>query len=189
MFRTTVFGYLIRQVFLALLALVAYKLFKPVDENAAGVMIVFALLSTAISMLNELNYFAALQLAVGADTFTTLGAGQVQDLVMFFLKMRDYGTYIPGVFSLWITLLGYLAFKSRFVPRFFGIWLMIGGIAYVTQAVLFYVLPNFDATMIGLFAFVGEALFYLWLLIRGVKTTPNEIQSSEFGKTHQQRSA
>lgn len=173
LFRTTVFGYLIRQVFLALLALVVYKLLKPVDKNAAGLMIIFALLSTPINMLNELNYFAALQLAVGADGLTAFGAGQQQALVMFFLKMREYGTYIPGIFSLWITLLGYLAFKSRFVPRILGIWMMIGGIAYVTQAILFYVSPNFDAMIFGLFAFAGEFLFYLWLLSRGVKTTPS----------------
>ena len=170
LFRTTVFGYLIRNVFLALLALVTYKLFKPVDKNVAGLMVVFALLSTAINMLNELNYFAALQLAIGADTFTAIGAGQVQDLVMFFLKMHDYGAAIPTIFSLWIALLGYLAFKSRYVPRILGGWMMIGGIAWTALAIPL-VFPSFDPTYFGLFAFAGEAVFYLWLLIRGVKTT------------------
>lgn len=168
-FRATVFGYLVRQVFLALLALVVYKLFKSIDENAAGLMIVFALLNVAITMLNELNYFAALQLAVDAGAYTALGAGQVQDLVMFFLKLHEYGASIPSIFSLWIALLGYLAYKSRFVPRIFGIWMMIGGIAWTTLAIPL-VSPTFDATNFGLFAFAGEVVFYLWLLIRGVKT-------------------
>jgi hypothetical protein len=170
LFRTAVFGYLVRQMFLALLALIVYKLFKPADKNVAGLMIVFALLSTAINMLNELNYFAALQLAVGADTFTALGAGQVQDLVALFLRMHEYGANIPGILSLWITLLGYLAFKSRYVPRLLGIWMMIGGVAYATQAITL-LSPSFNATTLGLFAFAGEVVFYLWLLIRGVKTT------------------
>jgi hypothetical protein len=166
LFRLSVVSDLIRQMFLVFLALVAYRLFKPVDRSLAGVMVIFALLSTPINMLNEMNHFAALLISTGA--LPTFGTDQSQDLVMFFLKLREYGTNISGIFSLWILLLGYLAFKSLFVPRILGIWLTLGGIAYVTAAILFYVLPNFDATPIGLFAFVGEAVFYLWLLIRGV---------------------
>ena len=132
-------------------------------------MVIFVLISVPITMLNELNYFAALLLSTGADHLTTSGADQLQTLVMFFIKLAEYGSYISGVFSLWILLLGYLVFKSGFVPRFFGIWLMIGGVCYPLQAALFYLYPNLDAIILGLFAFAGELLFYLWLLIKGVK--------------------
>jgi hypothetical protein len=90
-------------------------------------------------------------------------------LVMFFLDLRKYGTFIPQVLSLWVLLLGYLVFKSGFLPRILGIFLMIGGLCYTVQAVLFFLFPNFDSMIFGLFAFIGESLFYLWLLIRGVK--------------------
>lgn len=170
LFRITIFGFLIREVFLVLLAMVVYKLFKPVDKNIAGVMIVFALLNTAINLINEMNYFGALQLAVEADTFTALSSGQVQDLVMVSLNMHDYGAAISSIFSLWVALVGYLAFKSRFVPRILGIWMMIAGIAWTILAIPL-VSPNFDPTYFGLFAIAGELVFYLWLLIRGVKTT------------------
>ncbi|MFP4436136.1 MAG: DUF4386 domain-containing protein [Chloroflexaceae bacterium] len=132
-------------------------------------MVIFALLSVPIMMLNELNHFAALLLATGA--LPTFGTDQTQDLVIFFLSLRAYGTNISGPFSIWILLLGYLAFKSRFVPGILGVWLILGGIAHVTVAILFYLLPDFDGTMIGLFAFAGEVVFYLWLLIRGVRET------------------
>jgi hypothetical protein len=68
-----------------------------------------------------------------------------------------------------VLLLGYLVFKSGFLPRILGILLIIGGLCYTVQAVLFFLFPNFDAMILGLFAFIGESLFYLWLLIRGVK--------------------
>jgi len=48
--------------------------------------------------------------------------------------------------------------------------LMLGGLCYTVLAVLFFLFPNFDATIFGLFAFIGESLFYLWLLIKGVNT-------------------
>jgi len=47
--------------------------------------------------------------------------------------------------------------------------LMLAGLGYTVSAVLFFVFPNFDLTILGLFAFVGELLFYLWLLTMGVK--------------------
>jgi hypothetical protein len=76
---------------------------------------------------------------------------------------------IPQVLSFWILLLGYLVFKSGFLPRILGILLMLGGLCYTVSAVLFFLFPNLDVTIFGLFAFIGELLFYLWLLIKGVK--------------------
>ncbi len=46
---------------------------------------------------------------------------------------------------------------------------MLGGLCYTVSAVLFFLFPNFDLMIFGLFAFIGEFLFYLWLLTMGVK--------------------
>ena len=131
-------------------------------------MLVLILVAVPIAMLNELNHFAVLLLSSGAGYLTAFKADQLNALVLFFLELRKYGTFIPQVFS-WLLLLGYLVFKSGFLPRILGILLMIGGLCYPIQAVLFFLFPYFDATIFGLFAFIGELLFYLWLLIRGVK--------------------
>jgi hypothetical protein len=56
---------------------------------------------------------------------------------------------------------------------------MFGGLCYTVSAVLFFLLPSFDATIFGLFAFVGESLFYLWLLIKGVKVEEWEKRTLE----------
>jgi len=144
------------------------KLLKPVNKNIALLMIVIALVGVSITMLNELNHFAALLLTSGADYLKAFEADQLHALVMFFLDLRGYGTFIPQIFFPWLLLLGYLVFKSGFLPRILGILLMIGGLCYPIQAVLFFLFPNFDAMIFGLFAFSGELLFYLWLLIKGV---------------------
>ena len=135
---------------------------------SASLMVIFALVGVSISMLNELNDFAALLLSSGADYLKAFGANQSQALVLFFLDLRKYGTFISQVFSFWVLLLGYLVFKSGFLPRILGILLMLGGLCLTGQAVLFFLFPNFDATIFGLFAFIGELLFYLLLLIKGV---------------------
>jgi hypothetical protein len=169
LFRLSLASDLLRQMFLMLLPLVLYKLLKPVNKNIASLMVIFAMVSVPISMLNELNHFAVLLLSSGAGYLTAFKADQLNALVTVFLELRKYGTFIPQFFSLWVLLLGYLVFKSGFLPGILGILLMLGGLCYTVLAVLFFLLPNFDATIFGLFAFIGEALFYLWLLIKGVK--------------------
>jgi hypothetical protein len=168
LFRLSLVSDLIRQVLLVLLPMVLYKLLKAVNKDIASLMLIFALSSVPISMLNELNHFAVLLLSSSIGFKTAFNADQLNALVMFFLELRNYGTYISQVLSIWIVLLGYLVFKSGFLPRFFGILLMLGGLCYTAGAVLFFLFPNFDAVILGLFAFVVEALFYLWLLIKGV---------------------
>lgn len=169
LFRLSLVSDLIRQILLMLLPLTLYKLLKPVDKTVAALMVIFALVGVSISMLNEINHFAVLLLSSGTGYLTVFNADQLNALVMFFLELRQYGTYIPQILSIWVLLLGCLVFKSGFLPRILGILLMLGGLCYTASAVLFFLSPNFDATLFGLFAFIGEALFYLWLLIKGVK--------------------
>jgi Domain of unknown function (DUF4386) len=168
LFRLSLVSDLIRQIFLMLLPLVLYKLLKPVNKTIAALMVIFGLVSVPISMLNELNHFAALLLSSGADYLTVFKADQLNSMVMFFLELRKYGTFIPQVLSFWIILLGYLVFKSGYLPRILGILLIIGGIFYTGLAVSFFLFPNLDLMVFGLFAISGEIIFYLWLLIKGV---------------------
>ena len=169
LFRLSLVSDLIRQALLMLLPLVLYKLLKTVDKTIASLMVIFYLVCVPISLLNELNHFAVLLLSSGTGYLPAFKADQLNVLVTFFLELREYGTFITQFFSFWVLLLGYLVFRSGFLPRILGILLMLGGLCYTVQAVLFFLLPNFDATIFGLFAFIGEALFYLWLLIMGVK--------------------
>ena len=179
LFRLSLVSDLIRQTLLMLLPLILYKLLKPVNKTIASLMVIFSLVSVPISMLNELNHFAALLLSTGADYLRVFGTDQLQAIVMFFLDLRKYGTFISQVFSFWVLLLGYLVFKSGFLPKILGIMMMFGGLCYTVQAVLFFLFPNFDAMILGLFAFIEESLFYLWLLIKGVNVKEWEKRALE----------
>lgn len=168
LFQLSLMSDLLRQVLLMALPLMLYKLLKPVSKALASLMVIFALVGVSISMINELNHCAVLLLSSNGGYLTAFNADQLNTLVMFFLELRKYGTYIPQLLSVWVFLLGYLVFKSGFLPRILGILLMLGGVCYTASAVLFFLFPSFDATIFGLFAFIGETLFYLWLLIKGV---------------------
>jgi hypothetical protein len=168
LFRLSILSDLIRQVLLMVLPLVLYRLLQPVNKQIAALMVIFALTAVPLSLLNELNHIAVLLLSSGAPHLAALNKEQLQTWVMFFLELRKYGTYIPQMLSVWVLLLGYLVFKSSFLPKILGILLMLAGFCYTASAILFLLFPSFDATTLGLFAFVAETSFYLWLLIKGV---------------------
>src|SRR5512140_3015468 len=90
LFRLSLVSDLIRQVLLMVLPLVLFKILKPVNKDIASLMVIFALASVPISMLNELNHFAVLLLSTSADYLTAFKADQLNTLVMSFLELRKY---------------------------------------------------------------------------------------------------
>ncbi len=150
------------------LVLALYKLLRPVNKNHAVLMVILVLVSVPIAMLNELNHFAALHLLSGADYLTGFTADQLQSLMMLFIDMHQYGIFVAQIFwGLWLFPLGYLVFKSGYIPRVIGILLMIGCFGYVIDSFIFFLYPNFGVT-VSEFTFLGEILLPLWLLIMGV---------------------
>lgn len=168
LFRLGFVGGLITQTVQILLVLVLYQLLKPVNKNHALLMVILALVGIPIAMLNLLNQSVALLLLSGADYLTIFTADQLQAQVMLFLDLQEHGVLIASIFwGLWLLPLGYLVFKSGYIPRILGVLLIIGGLGYLIDFVIFFLFPNFNAT-ISQFTFLGELLLPLWLLIKGV---------------------
>jgi hypothetical protein len=166
--RLGIVSALLVQIVNIFVVLALYRLLKPVNKNMAALMVIFLLLGVPIAMLNELNQFAVLMLSSGADYLSVFTAGQLHALVLFFLHLHDIGINIAGIFwGLWLLPMGYLVFKSGFLPRILGILLMIGCAGYLIQSFATFLIPDFQVN-IALFTFWGEVLFPLWLVIRGV---------------------
>jgi len=129
-------------------------------------MVVLALPAVPIAFLSELNHLAVLRLLTNADdgAFT---ASQLQAQAMLFLDMREKGILLALVFwGLWLLPLGVLVFKSGFLPKVLGVLLVIAGGSYVIESGTQILSPGLAT--ISQFTFVGEVLFTLWLLIKGV---------------------
>lgn len=168
LFRLSIVSALLVQLVNVFVVLALYRLLRPVNRDMALLMAIFILLGAPIAMLNELNQLAALLLLRSADALTVFTAGQLQALVSVFLNLHQLGISIAGIFwGLWLFPMGYLVFKSGFLPRILGILLIIGCIGYLIESIAAILFPNFEAN-IALFTFWGEVLFPLWLVIKGV---------------------
>jgi len=166
LFRSGTVSHLIGQIIFIFLVLALYRLLKPVNKDHAVLMVVLALLGIPIAFLNEVNHLAALRLISSADDggFTST---QLQSQAMLFLDMRQSGILVAQVFwGLWLLPLGVLIFRSGFLPKLLGILLVIGGAGYLIDSGTQLLFPGLAT--ISQFTFVGELLFPLWLLIKGV---------------------
>ena len=168
LFRSGIVSHLIGQTIFILLPLVLYRLLKPVNKNHAVLMVVLVLVSVPITFINELNHFAALILLSGADYLSVFAVDQLHAQMMLFLELHEHGITIALIFwGLWLFPLGYLVFKSGFLPKILGVLLMIGCIGYLIDALTTMLFPDFDMT-VSQFTFIGELLFPLWLVFKGV---------------------
>lgn len=168
LFRLSIVTALLVQLVNMLLVLVLYRLLKPANKTFAFLMVVFFMVSVPISMLNELNQISVLALLSDADYLSVFELDQLHAQVMLFLDMHEGGTFIASIFwGLWLLPMGYLVFISGFLPRWIGVLLVIGGFGYLTDSVVFFLLPDFDV-VISQFTFVGEVALPLWLLVKGV---------------------
>lgn len=149
-------------------AVLLYQLLKPVNKKMAALMVILILVGLGIAMLNELNQFVALLLLSGANYLTAFTTEQLQALAWLFLDIYQHGFSIAHIFwGLWLFPLGYLVFKSGFLPKVIGILLLIAGVGYVVDFALFFLLPDMTVK-VSEFTFVGEVVLLLWLLIKGV---------------------
>ena len=177
-----IISWLISETAFVLLVYVLYKLLKPVNKNHALLMVMFVLVAVPISFINELNKFAALLLLSGADYLTAFTASQLHALVPLFLDLNEYGIHINSMFfGLWLLPLGYLVFKSGYIPRILGILLMIGWFGYMLEFFTFFLFPDFNAAIEPVFMItgIGEFLLVLWLLIKGVNVKQWEKRALE----------
>ena len=172
MFRLSIMADLVGQVIFICLAIALYRLLSGVNKTWAGLMVAFVLVSAAVGFLNTLNDIAALTLFRGADFLTVFDKPQRDALGMLFIRLHSQGIFIDEMFwGLWLFPFGLLVFRSGFLPRLIGGWLMINCFGYVALSFIALLFPPYYETAFGLAQPVlfGELAIMLWLLIKGAK--------------------
>jgi len=172
LFRTGVVISLFSYVFFLLAAWYLYILLKPVNKNMALLFLLLNLGGFAILVYSHLNLLSSMTLLSGADYLKAFQPDQLQAQAMLFISLYKTGSTIAQIpFGVWLLPLGYLVFKSGFLPKILGILLIadcFGLLIYVCQRFLF---PDYGVIAYPCWAlgFIAEVSLTLWLLIKGVK--------------------
>src|SRR5256886_205753 len=176
LFRFGMLSDLLGAVVLIFLVLAFDRLFKGVDQHL-GVLLVIAgaVMPALINFVTVVRDAGALMAARGggaggADFLSVFDKPQRDALVMLFLRLHHHQIVAAEIlWGLWLFPMGALAYKSRFLPRFIGVWLIVNGIAYVVLSFTGLFFPDYQDKVFTFSqpALFGELAIMLWLVIKG----------------------
>jgi len=192
LYRAGFVSYLI--VFLSdiAVAILLYKLLKPVNKTLAMIFMVTRLMQTAVHGVNLLNFMFPLLLLNGGTYLSVFAPAQLQAATLLFLNAHHYGVLISeAFFAVSTLLLGYLVYKSELFPGILGILLGFAAFGYFLDSFGIFLMPQYEvffAEIMQAPAVIGEISFTLYLLVKGVRT-PQQDQLIDQKTTQAERAA
>lgn len=162
---------LVSAVLFLLAAWALYVLLKPVQKNVALLFLLLNAAGVAVQCISLLNLVAPMLISSGADFQTAFQPGQLDALSLLFLNLHKNGFVIAQIFyGTWLFPLGYLVYKSGFLPNWLGILLMVDCVGVLIWFFQSFLLPGYDMiTYPGLaISFIAEFSLSLWLIIKRV---------------------
>jgi hypothetical protein len=159
-------GLLSTATYLVLTALL-YLLFKPVSKTLSLVAAFTSVAGCAIQSVGNVFQLAPSVLLSGSSPLGSFTPDQTKSLALVFLKLNGAVSQVALVFfGLFCFLIGWLIYKSTFLPQILGAVLMFAGIAWL--AFPFLPVGNLFLPFIEAFGVLAEGLLMLWLLVMGV---------------------
>jgi hypothetical protein len=159
LFRSAIAALILTATLDIVVTIALLALFTPVNRSVATMAAAFRLAFAAVFLVAISQLVSVL--AVLGDADQALRAVDAFDTIWL------VGLILFGVHLL---LIGYLAYRSGFVPRIIGVLLVVAGLGYVVDGFGTVLFAHFST--IGQFTFVGEVALIFWLLIKGVRMNP-----------------
>jgi uncharacterized protein DUF4386 len=173
LFRFGVVTYLLSSALFIFVPLALYRLLKVVDQALAVVMVILgSLMQVPIFFVNGATDVAALLFARGADFLSVLDKPQREAFAMLSLNLHHQLDLANAIFwGLWLLPFGLLVYRSRFLPRFLGVWLVMACFGWLAFSITGLLLPGQEEKVFtfGQPIMLGEVVTMLWLVIMGAK--------------------
>lgn len=144
-----------------------YELFKPVNRSLSLAAAFFSLVGCAVGAVSAVFHLAPLTVLGGAKYLAAFNVEQTQALALLLLNLYGQTQSVAlALFGGYCCLIGYLVFRSTFLPRILGVLMGIGGLGWLTF--LWTPLASYLSTFIFAPGILGEGALTLWLLVVGV---------------------
>ena len=144
-----------------------YVLLVPVNRSLSLLTAWFRLVYTAVAFVALFHLVTVYRLLTTPVYLTLFGSGPLHALAQLQLNSFRYDWSMSLViFAIHLILLGYLIFRSGYIPKILGILLVLDGVAWVITSLEPYLYPNAHLEFLFTASFV-ELLLPLWLVIRG----------------------
>jgi hypothetical protein len=151
-----------------------YVLLRPVNRDLALLFLLLNTVGVAVQCVSMFPLISAMLLGDGVGRMQAFSGAQLEGLAYLFINVYKTGFVTAQLFfGTWLFPLGYLVYRSKFLPRFLGVLLMLDGIAVLIWFLQALLLPAYPViTYPGLaVSFIAEVGLAMWLLVRGVKVS------------------
>jgi hypothetical protein len=176
LFRLGFASDLVQATFFLFTAMALYLLLRHVNELVARAMVVIVAVAVGIICLNLLNQYEALQVAAGGGSDALAG---------MFADMHASGYLIAQIFfGLWLLPLGYLIYRSGYVPKVIGVLLAVGCLGYLADTFVQFLAPGIAESVepfVVAPAAIGELSLVVWLLVKGVRVVERRAPAPAYG--------
>ena len=150
-----------------LVAWALYIVLMPVNKNISALAVWLRVIYAGIFIFAISKLYVALQVI-------TADGKQAMTFLKAFQSIWDMGLILFGFHLL---VLGYLVFKSGYVPKWLGTFLVLAAVGYIVDGLGKTLFPDYNLN-IAQFTFIGEVLLIFWLLWRGIKGFGKEPKTS-----------
>ena len=154
-----------------------YVLLRPVNKHLALLFLLLNAVGVAIQGASMLWLVSAMLQGDGASHMQADSAAQLEGLAHLSINVYKAGWVTAQLFfGTWLFPLGYLVYKSKFLPRFLGVLLLLDGIGVLIWFLQALLLPDYRAISLPGVAvsFVAELGLASWLLVKGVKVADSQ---------------
>ena len=170
LFRMSNVMELISTVFFLLAAWALYVLLRPVNKDIALLFVLLNMIGVAVESICVLIRYAAFLPIKGGEYLKVFTQEQLQTLSILMLNING-NVVLVLFYGLWLFPLGYLVFKSGFLPKILGILLIADGVSLLICFVQLWFFPGYEKMTYPLYPImlIAELGLSLWLIIKGVK--------------------
>ena len=179
LFRLGIVSYLLCAALWIFVTLALYRLFKGVNQALAVLMVILgSLMVTPIFFANTVNDAAALLFVHGGGYLSVFDKPQRDALARLFLDLHHQLDLANEIFwGLWLIPFGLLVYRSHFLPRILGVWLIIACFGYLALSLTGLLFPDYEdqVSHIAQPLLLAELAIMLWLLIIGASEKPRVV--------------
>ena len=169
LFRLAFAAYLVEGICDIALCVFFYILFKPVDRNLALLSAFFGIASMITYAVSESSYFASSVVLGDSAGMSTFSPDQRNALAYLAIRISGVIAWLfLGLYGIASMIRGYLIARSTYLPKVFGILLIIGGASFFARTATYLLAPQYSSPALLIPMAVAGIPLMLWLLIRGI---------------------
>ena len=169
LFRLGFAAYLVEAICDIALSLLFYVLLAPVQRHVALLGAFFGLVSTSVFAVAE-GFYAFTPVVLKYAT---------PNLALLSMKAYGFGgTAFLAFYGIAMLIRGVLIYRSRYLPKFLGVLLVIAGLGFIARNAMYIFAPQVHSDVLLLPTFIAIVALAVWMLTKGIDVTAWETSLS-----------